>query len=173
MNIHSVMTLVVVIWFHNMQQSNQLEKEHLKSSKKRPYFLSLKSSKQELFRTQKTWYSMLKKISSYINFLNQKKIVFPISEKLKRRTFPYSENTVFHAQENIMLHQLFRSKTDRISYLWKFKTRTFPYSENMVIHPEENIILHQLFESKEDRISHLQKVQNKNFSVFRKHGIPC
>ena len=77
---------------------------------------------------------MLKKIS-YINFLNQKKTVFPISEK--------------------------------------FKTRTFPYSENMVFHAKENIILHQLFESKEDRISHLRKVQNKNFSVFRKHGIPC
>ena len=43
----------------------------------------------------------------------------------------------------------------------------------MVFHAEENIILHQLFESKEDRIFHLQKVQNKDFSVFRKYGIPC
>ena len=31
-NIHSFLTLVVVIWFHDMQQSNQLEKEHLKNS---------------------------------------------------------------------------------------------------------------------------------------------
>ena len=43
----------------------------------------------------------------------------------------------------------------------------------MVFHAEENIILHQLFESKEDHISHIQKVQNKNFSIFRKQGIPC
>ena len=43
----------------------------------------------------------------------------------------------------------------------------------MVFHAEENNILHQLFELKEDRVSHLRKVQNKNFSVFRKHGIPC
>ena len=30
MNIHSFMMLVVVIWFHDMQQSDQLEKEDLK-----------------------------------------------------------------------------------------------------------------------------------------------
>ena len=30
--IHSFMTLVVLIWFHDMHQSNQLEKEHLKDS---------------------------------------------------------------------------------------------------------------------------------------------
>ena len=70
-----------------------------------------------------------------IKFLDQEKTVFPISEN--------------------------------------FKTRTFPYSKSMVFHVEENIILHQLFKSKEDRIFHLQKLQNKNFSVFRKHGIPC
>ena len=66
-------------------------KYHLTSTfwiKRRPYFPSPKSSKQELFRIQKTWYSMLKKISSYINFLNQKKTVFPISKKFKTRTFP-------------------------------------------------------------------------------------
>ena len=54
--------------------------------KRRPYFPSSTSSKQEIFRIQKTCYSMLKKISSYINFLNQKKSVFPISEKFKTRT---------------------------------------------------------------------------------------
>ena len=54
--------------------------------KRRPCFPSPTSSKQELFRIQKTCYSMLKKISSYINFLNQKKSVFPISEKFKTRT---------------------------------------------------------------------------------------
>ena len=43
----------------------------------------------------------------------------------------------------------------------------------MVFGAEENIILLQLFESKQDRISHLRKVQNENFSIFRKHGIPC
>ena len=87
--------------------------------KKRPYFLSLKNSKQELFSTQKIWYSILKKISFYTNFLNQKKTVFSISKKFKIRTFPYSENMVFHAKENIILHQLFESKEDRISHLRK------------------------------------------------------
>ena len=65
-------------------------KYHLKSTfwiKRMPYLPSPKSSKHDLFRIQKTWYSMLKKISSYINFLNQKKTVFPISEKFKRRNF--------------------------------------------------------------------------------------
>ena len=70
-----------------------------------------------------------------INFLDQNKTVFPIPEK--------------------------------------FKTRTFPYSKNIPFSAEENVILHQLFESKEDRTSHLRKVQTKNFSIFRKHGIPC
>ena len=57
--------------------------------KRRPYFPSLKSSKGENSRTKKTRYSMLKEISSCINFLNQKKTVFSISEKFKTRTFPY------------------------------------------------------------------------------------
>ena len=69
---------------------------------------------------------MLKKISSYINFLNQKKTVFPISEKFKTRTFPYSENMVFHAKENIILHQLFESKEDRIFHLQKVQNKNFP-----------------------------------------------
>ena len=62
---------------------------------------------------------MLKKILSYINFLNQKKTVFPISGKFKTGIFPYSENMVFHAKENIILYQLFESKEDRISHLRK------------------------------------------------------
>ena len=103
---------------------------------KKPYFLSLKSSKQELFRIHKTWYSMLKKISSYINFLNKKKTVFPISEKFKTRTFRFSEDVVFHAKENIILHQFFESKEDRISHLRKVQNKdfsiiwTFPFVEN-------------------------------------------
>ena len=66
-------------------------KYHLTSTfwiKRRQYLPCPKSSKQEPFRIQKIWYSMLKKISSYINFLNQKKTVFPISEKFITRTFP-------------------------------------------------------------------------------------
>ena len=76
-----------------------------------------------------------KKISTSINFLDQKKTVFPISEN--------------------------------------FKARTFPYSKNMIFIAKENIILYKLFESKVDRIFHLRKVQHQNFSIFRKHGIPC
>ena len=59
--------------------------------KRRLYFPSPKNSKQELFRIQKTWYSMLKKLSSYINFSNQKKTVFPISENFKARFSPQYE----------------------------------------------------------------------------------
>ena len=80
---------------------------------------------------------MLKKISSYINFLNQKKTVFLISKKFKTGTFPYSENMVFHAKENIILYQLFESKEDRISHLRKVQNknfpiiRTFPFVQNL------------------------------------------
>ena len=38
---------------------------------------------------------MLKKILSYINFLNQKKSVLLISKKFKTRTFPYHETSSF------------------------------------------------------------------------------
>ena len=69
---------------------------------------------------------MLKKISSYINFLNQKKTVFPISEKFKTRIFPYSENIVFHIKENIILHQLLNQNNTVFLISEKFKTRTFP-----------------------------------------------
>ena len=109
---------------------------------------------------------MLKKISSYINFLNQKKTVYPISEKFKTRTFPYSENMVFYAEENIILHQLFESKEGRIFHLRKVQNKNFSVFRNMAFHAKENIILHQLFESKEGRISHLRKVQNKNFPII-------
>ena len=54
-----------------------------------------------------------------INFLDQKKTVFPISEKFKTRIFPYSKSMIFHAEENIILHQLFEPKEDRISHLRK------------------------------------------------------
>ena len=42
----------------------------------------------------------------------------------------------------------------------------------MIFHDKENMILHQLFD-KNDCIFHLQKDQKKNFSILRKHDIPC
>ena len=72
---------------------------------------------------------MLKKIS-YINFLNQKKTIFPISENFKTIPFPYSENMVLHAEENIILHQLFESKENRISHLRKVQKMSFPFVQN-------------------------------------------
>ena len=79
----------------NIMKSSKISRKYQLSTnfldKKKPFFLSLKCLKQKLFRIQKTWYSMLKKISPYINFLNQKKTVFIISEKFKTRTFPYYE----------------------------------------------------------------------------------
>ena len=105
----------------NIMKSSQIPRKYQLSItfqiKKKPYFLSLESSKQELFRTQKTWYSMLMKISSYINFLNQRKTVFPISGKFKTTTFLYSKDMVFDPDENVILHQLFESKEDRILHL--------------------------------------------------------
>ena len=114
----------------NIMKSSKIPRKHQLSinflDKKRPYFRSLKSSKQELFRSQKTWYSIRNKISSSIKFLNQKKTVFPISKKFKTKTFPYSENMVFHAKENIILHQLFESKEGRIFHLQKVQNKNFP-----------------------------------------------
>ena len=51
--------------------------------------------------------------------------LFPISEKFKTRTFPYSKNMVFHAEENIILHQLFEPKDDPISHLRKVQNKNF------------------------------------------------
>ena len=42
---------------------------------------------------------MLNKYHISINFLGQKKTVFPISEKFKTKAFPYSVNMVFHAKK--------------------------------------------------------------------------
>ena len=108
-----------------------------------------------------------------INFLDQEKTIFPISENFKTRTFPYSKNIVFHAEENVILHQLFESKEDRISHLQKVHSKNPSVFRKHVFNAVFNIILQQLFESKEDRISHLRKVQNKNFSLIKKHSIPC
>ena len=71
----------------------------------------------------------VKKYQENINFPSSfyiKKTVFPISEKFKTRTFPCSENIVFHAKENIILHQLFESKGDCIYYLRKVQNKNFP-----------------------------------------------
>ena len=54
-----------------------------------------------------------KKTSKYhlfIKFLDQSKIVFPISKKFKWRPFPDSLNMAFYAKKNIISNQLFRSQ---------------------------------------------------------------
>ena len=66
-----------------------------------------------------------KKISTFHQLFRSKKTVFPISEKFKTRSFPYSKNMVFHAEENIILHQLFESKENHISHLRKFQNNSF------------------------------------------------
>ena len=43
----------------------------------------------------------------FINFLDQSKIVFPVSKNFKTRPFPYSVNMVFYAEENIVLKSTF------------------------------------------------------------------
>ena len=61
-----------------------------------------------------------------INFLDKENTVFPLSEKFKTRIFLYSKNMVLHAEENIILHQLFESKENRISHLQKVQNKNFP-----------------------------------------------
>ena len=63
---------------------------------------------------------MLKKTSSYTNFLDRKKNVFSISEKSKTRTFPYSVNMVFHTKEKIVL-LFFRELKDHIPWFLKYR----------------------------------------------------
>ena len=106
--------------------------------------------------------------------------VLPNRENLKKQTKYTARKTIFlkytmRSSKIPRKNQLSInfSKNTVLPISEKFKTRTFQYSKNIVFHAEENIILHQLFESKKDRIFHLRKVQNKNFSEFRKHGIPC
>ena len=65
----------------------------------------------------------------FINFLDQSKIVFPVSKKFKTRPFPYSVNMVFYAEENIVLNQLFRSRNAGFSVSEKFKARSFVNTE--------------------------------------------
>ena len=60
-----------------------------------------------------------------VNFLDQRKTVFPTSEKFKTRTFSYSKNMVFYIEENIILHQLFESKECRICHLRKVQNKIF------------------------------------------------
>ena len=54
-----------------------------------------------------------------MNFSDQEKIVFPISEKFKTRTSQWSKDMVFYDKENIILHQNFRYKIDGICHLQK------------------------------------------------------
>ena len=75
-------------------------KYHLTSTfwtKRRPYFPPLKSSKQELFCNQKTWYSILKKISSYINFWIKRRPYFP-SPKSSKQELSHKMNFSFRAK---------------------------------------------------------------------------
>ena len=66
-----------------------------------------------------------KKISSFHHPFRLKNTVISISKKLKTRTIPYSKNMVFHAQGNIILHQLFESKEDRISNLRRVQNKIY------------------------------------------------
>ena len=52
-----------------------------------------------------------------INFLVEKKTVFPVTEKFKPRTFQYLENIIFH--------YFFGSKKDSISHLRKVQNKNF------------------------------------------------
>ena len=92
--------------------------------KKGPYFVSLKSSKQELFRFQKTWYFMLKKISSYINFFESKEDCISHLRKVQNKDFFLFRKYVLHAKENIIFHQ--ESKEYRIFHLRKVQNKNFP-----------------------------------------------
>ena len=51
---------------------------------------------------------------------------FPSSKKSKQELFPYSENMVFHAKENIIWHQVFESNEDHIFHFQKVQNKNFP-----------------------------------------------
>ena len=122
------------------------------------------------------WSTLAQRNSVYLIALNKFIYRFLISNTARKTIFPKSWN-IMKSSKIPRKYQLSINFLDKKKTVFpiseKFKTRTFWYSKNMVFYAEENIILHQLFESKEDRISHLQKPQNKNFSIFRKHSLPC
>ena len=74
-----------------------------------------------------------KKISTFHQLFRSKKTIFPVSEKFKRRTFPYSKNMIFYAEDNLILHQLFESKEECISHLRKVQNKNFPIFSKHVI----------------------------------------
>ena len=68
-----------------------------------------------------------KSLEYYEKFKNTKKIsTFYQFFRFKTRFFPISKNMVFHTEENIILHQLFESKEDRISHLREIQNKNFP-----------------------------------------------
>ena len=132
------------------------------------------SSAHFFWSAKDEWVSCKNKIFKYSNiwiFLREFCSLFTAQKKHISQVLEYHEKFK-NIKKLSTFRQLYRSKNDRISYLWKVQNKNFSVLKKMVFHAEENIILHQLFESKEERISHLQKIQNKNFSVFRKYGIP-
>ena len=76
------------------------------------------------------------KDNRFINFMAQKKTVFPITEKSKTRTFQQLVNTIFH--------QLFGSKKDRISHLGKVQNMKFSviskYHLSIISLAQKNIV---------------------------------
>ena len=72
-----------------------------------------------------------------INFLAEKKTVFPITEKFKTKPFQQSVNIIFPSTFWLRNTIFFTSKN--------FKKRTFQLSVNMIFHAEENITLSLFF----------------------------
>ena len=66
-----------------------------------------------------------RKFQLSINFLDQKRPSF-LSLKSPKQELSILKSMVFHAEENIILHQLFESKEDRISHLRKVQNKNFP-----------------------------------------------
>ena len=67
-------------------------------------------------------FQAISKYHLYINFLAQKKTVFPIYEKFKTRTFQYSVNIIFSST--------FWLKNPRIFHLQKFLNKNFSVFSN-------------------------------------------
>ena len=86
-------------------------------AKKIPYFLSLKSSKQNFLVSQNKDFSVISKYHLSITFLPQKKTVFSIPEKLKTITFQKSIN--------IICTSTFLLKKDRIFHHRKIQKMAF------------------------------------------------
>ena len=91
-----------------------------------------------------------------------KKAVFPITERLKTRTFQYPKNKNFSVASKYHISINLLHQKDRIFHPRKVQNKNISVISKYYL---STICL------KKNRISHSKKVQNNNFSVINKYHI--